>query len=277
MGNIFLRFFLYYLSVATVIIGAIIYGAENSDMVGWSFWVAFSASILAAINGIVWCVSIQANRLITKRGGSSGGFGGGGLGGDLGGGGLGGGLGGDLGGGGLGGDLGGGGLGGDLGGGSFGGGLGDDLGDGGLGGDLGVGLGGDGLGGNLGGGDLASGGLGGSELGGNIDLGVGGLGGNLDSGGLGGDLSVGGLVSADISDVILKEELKAAPVADLTTEISPVGGIGLSSPLPSLPQSVGLDVNLAQSIDTAGLIVDEHEPSPELTTEQLDYISDLNI
>jgi hypothetical protein len=23
--------------------------------------------------------------------------------------------------------------------------------------------------------------------------------------------------------------------------------------------------------------VDEHEPSPELTTEQLDYISDLNI
>ena len=246
MGNIFLRFFLYYLSVATVIIGAIIYGAENSDVVGWSFWVAFSASILAAINGIVWCVSIQANRLITKRGGSSGGFGGGGLGGDLGGG-------------------------------SFGGGLGDDLGDGGLGGDLGVGLGGDGLGGNLGGGDLASGGLGGSELGGNIDLGVGGLGGNLDGGGLGGDLSVGGLVSADISDDILKEELKAAPVADLNTEISPVGGIGLSSPLPSLPQSVGLDVNLAQSIDTAGLIVDEHEPSPELTTEQLDYISDLNI
>jgi hypothetical protein len=259
LGNIFLRFFLYYLSVATVIIGAIIYGAENSDMVGWSFWVAFSASILAAINGIVWCVSIQANRLITKRGGSSGGFGGGGLGGNLGGGGL------------------GGGLGGDLGGGSFGGGLGDDLGDGGLGGDLGVGLGGDGLGGNLGGGDLASGGLGGSELGGNIDLGVGGLGGNLDGGGLGGDLSVGGLVSADISDDILKEELKAAPVADLNTEISPVGGIGLSSPLPSLPQSVGLDVNLAQSIDTAGLIVDEHEPSPELTTEQLDYISDLNI
>lgn len=255
MGNIFLRFFLYYLSVATVIIGAIIYGAENSDKVGWSFWVAFSASILAAINGIVWCVSIQANRLITKRGGSSGGFGGGGLGGDLGGGGL-------------GGDLGGGGLGDDLGGGSFG---------GGLGGDLGVDLGGDGLGGNLGGGDLASGGLGGSELGGNIDLGVGGLGGNLDGGGLGGDLSVGGLVSADISDDILKEELKAAPVADLNTEISPVGGIGLSSPLPSLPQSVGLDVNLAQSIDTAGLIVDEHEPSPELTTEQLDYISDLNI
>ena len=246
MGNIFLRFFLYYLSVATVIIGAIIYGAENSDMVGWSFWVAFSASILAAINGIVWCVSIQANRLITKRGGSSGGFGGGGLGGDLGGGGLGGGLGGDLGG-------------------------------GGLGGDLGVDLGGDGLGGNLGGGDLASGGLGGSQLGGNIDLGVGGLGGNLDGGGLAGDLSVGGLVSADISDDILKEELKAAPVADLNTEISPVGGIGLSSPLPSLPQSVELDVNLAQSIDTAGLIVDEHEPSPELTTEQLDYISDLNI
>jgi hypothetical protein len=246
LGNIFLRFFLYYLSVATVIIGAIIYGAENSDMVGWSFWVAFSASILAAINGIVWCVSIQANRLITKRGGSSGGFGGGGLGGDLGGGGLGGCLGGDLGG-------------------------------GGLGGDLGVDLGGDGLGGNLGGGDLASGGLGGSELGGNIDLGVGGLGGNLDGGGLAGDLSVGGLVSADISDDILKEELKAAPVADLNTEISPVGGIGLSSPLPSLPQSVGLDVNLAQSIDTAGLIVDEHEPSPELTTEQLDYISDLNI
>jgi hypothetical protein len=268
LGNIFLRFFLYYLSVATVIIGAIIYGAENSDMVGWSFWVAFSASILAAINGIVWCVSIQANRLITKRGGSSGGFGGGGLGGDLGGGGL---------GGCLGGDLGGGGLGGDLGGCSFGGGLGGDLGGGGLGGDLGVDLGGDGLGGNLGGGDLASGGLGGSELGGNIDLGVGGLGGNLDGGGLAGDLSVGGLVSADISDDILKEELKAAPVADLNTEISPVGGIGLSSPLPSLPQSVGLDVNLAQSIDTAGLIVDEHEPSPELTTEQLDYISDLNI
>jgi hypothetical protein len=60
---------------------------------------------------------------------------------------------------------------------------------------------------------------------------------------LAGDLSVGGLVSADISDDILKEELKAAPVADLNTEISPVGGIGLSSPLPSLPQSVELDVN----------------------------------
>ena len=82
------------IAVGMILLGAIIYGSKNSDKIGWAFWFALTAAILALVNGIMWCMTQQMKRFI--KGGAGGAAGG--LGGSMGGG-LDAGFGGDLGGG----------------------------------------------------------------------------------------------------------------------------------------------------------------------------------
>ncbi|CAC5376104.1 unnamed protein product [Mytilus coruscus] len=223
-----LRFILHFTASASIVIGAIIYGVEDSSMVGWSFWVALSASILAMINGIIWCLTMQMARLITKGGDSSTTAGWGlnehtGTGNVLGGSQP---------------------LGGDFGGGLGSSGLSNDLGNVPMGEDLGsVGLdaGTVALDGNLGSLDV-SGGLDKTDL----------IGGDLIGGNLVG-LNDGKLENMDLidnvtNDLVLQEELKTAPkeldngVDAFTDNISKAGtSIDLGA---QLPQSIGLNGEL---------------------------------